>query len=209
MLEAAVGQAVAEREQRDAHVVPVALALVLRLVRAGVRVDHRHLPDRARPGERQLAAGRDVAEEQPGDGGAALGAGVPDVEDRGHVLGRPAQVDRSAVHAPAARPACRSRRRPAPARAGRPGSSSDEREACSPTWFCHSPDHHDGDVGSRGPGPPPAGARPRRRSPPGRPARCRRTPRRSRGTAAAAAVRRARAARRRRPRPGPGCRPGR
>ena len=38
--------------------------------------------------------GGDVPEEQVGDGRAALGAGIPDVEDRRDVLGGPAQVER-------------------------------------------------------------------------------------------------------------------
>ncbi len=61
-------------------------------------VDHRHLPDGPRPGEGQLSAGRDVAEQQVRHGRAALRPGVPDVEDRRHVLHRPAQVERASVH---------------------------------------------------------------------------------------------------------------
>ena len=136
---AAVAQAVPEREQRGARLVPVPPALVLRLVRAGVGVDHRHLPDGARPGERQLAAGRDVAEQQIGDRRAALGAGIPDVEDRRHVARRPSAGRAAARSSPAARPACRSRRPPAAVPAAGPGSSSDDRDAASPIMFCHSP----------------------------------------------------------------------
>ena len=61
-------------------------------------VDHRHLTDRPRPGEGQLAAGRDVTEQQVRHRRAALRAGVPDVEDRRHVLRGPAQVQRTPVH---------------------------------------------------------------------------------------------------------------
>ena len=98
VLEAAVAQAVPEGEQRRAVFVPVAAPLVLGVVRPGVRVDHRHLADGSRPGEGELAAGRDIAEEQVRDGLAAAAAGVPDVEDRRHVLGGPAQVERPTVH---------------------------------------------------------------------------------------------------------------
>ena len=52
--EPAVAEAVPEREQGGAGLVPVASPLVLRLVGAGVGVDDGHLPDGAGPAERQL-----------------------------------------------------------------------------------------------------------------------------------------------------------
>ena len=98
VLDPGVAEAVPEREQRGAFLVPVPPRLVLGLMGPGVGVDHRQLPDGPRPRERQLAAGRDVAEQQVRDRSAALRAGVPDVEDGRHVLGRPAQVEGSPVH---------------------------------------------------------------------------------------------------------------
>jgi len=89
---------VPEREQRRGRLVPVALVGLLRLERAVVVVDHRDLPDRAHPRERQLAAGHDVAEQGGRDGVPAPGAGIPDLEDRRDVLGGPAQVERASRH---------------------------------------------------------------------------------------------------------------
>jgi hypothetical protein len=98
VLELAVRQAVPEREQRRADLVPIAPVLMAGVVRDGVAVDHRDLADGAWPAERQLPAGRDVAEHQVGHSRAALGTEVPDVEDGRNVLRLPSQVERSTVH---------------------------------------------------------------------------------------------------------------
>ena len=88
----------------------------------------------------------------------------------------------------------------------RPGSSSDDREAPLADHVLPLADHHDRDVGAARRGRPPARARPRRRTPPGPPARCRRTCRTSTGRRAAPGARRARSSTRT-PRPrGAGCR---
>jgi hypothetical protein len=103
-----------------------------------VAVDHRHLPDGPRPGERQLPAGGHVAEQQVGDGRTALATGVPDVQDGRHVLGGPAQVQR--------RPFITSSTTGVPGRHDGlqqlellPGSSSWTARPLSPIMFCHSP----------------------------------------------------------------------
>ena len=103
------------------------------------RVDHRDLPDGPRPAERQLAAGRDVAEQQVGDRGAALacpGTRCPGSPARA----RPAQrrssgrpfITSSTTGVPVATTAWSSS-------SCRPGSSSEDRDAASPIMFCHSP----------------------------------------------------------------------
>src|SRR3982074_1031989 len=70
---------VPEWEQRRAGLVPVAAALVLRFMGTGLGIDDRNLSDRARPAERQLAAGYGSAEQQVSHRGTALSAGIPDI----------------------------------------------------------------------------------------------------------------------------------
>ena len=58
----------------------------------------RHLADRARERDRQLASGVHVAEQHVGDRVPGLGTWKPRLEDRRHVLGDPADRQRPAVH---------------------------------------------------------------------------------------------------------------
>ena len=173
-----------EAEQRRALLVPVAPVLVLGLVRGRVRVDQRHLPDRPRPREGQPPGRRDVAEQEVGDRGAALGPRVPDVEDRRHVLRRPAQVERTAVHHQQHDRRAGRRRRPAAARAAVPAAPArtvrPPRRSCSATRRRRPPRRP-----PHGRPRPRARAPARRRSRRGPPARCRRTCRTSTGRSAA------------------------
>ena len=113
------------------------------------------------------------------------------------MLGRPAQVERPAVHDQQHDRRARSPRRPAAARAGRPGSSSDDRDACFADHVLPLADHDHRDVGV-------AAARSTARSELGlvvealgvARARCRRTCRTSTGRAAGPGGPRARSRRR-------------
>ena len=127
--------------------------------------------------------GDDVAEQQLGDRGAALAARVPDVQDGRHVLGRPPQVQRPAVHARPRPPAFRWPPRPAAARAAaraaRATNATPPRRSCSAT-----PRPRPRPRRLPGPARPPGPARRRRRSLPDPAGRCRRTCRTSTGTSA-------------------------
>ena len=141
--EAGVAEAVAEREEgfpRDVQVLRRIAVIGLRRP-AGVQVVvvEGHLADGAREGDGQLAAGVHVAEEDVGDGVAPLGAGEPGLEDRGHVLGDPAD-GRAAGRSSARRPwACRSREPPSPGRAGGRAGRASCATPASPLMLDDSP----------------------------------------------------------------------
>src|SRR6266403_3926322 len=81
--ERGIAQAVTERIERRALLIPVALALLFRGLRGVVRVVDGDLPHIARPGDGQLAAGHRIAKEQIRNGVAALRSRIPRLEKRG------------------------------------------------------------------------------------------------------------------------------
>ena len=116
-------------------------------MRQVARVVERGVARVARERDRQLAPGVHVAEEHVGHGVAALRSRLPRLENRRHVLGRPA--DRSAVGRRSApgRPACRGRRSPAAAPPGGPEGRA--RSARPPRRSCRRLAHHgDHEVGA-------------------------------------------------------------
>src|SRR5712672_1122600 len=84
--ERGIAQAVAERIERRALLIPIALALLFRRLRSVVRVVDGDLPHIARPGDGQLAAGDRVAKEQIRYGVATLRSRIPSFENRWNVL---------------------------------------------------------------------------------------------------------------------------
>src|SRR3546814_5026661 len=80
--EARIAQAVAKRIRRLTGAIPVTLIGVAWIVREQMRIRHRRVCGIADPGQRQLAAGHCITEQQIGDRVAAFGARIPDVHDR-------------------------------------------------------------------------------------------------------------------------------
>eukprot|EP01022_Parablepharisma_sp_SALTPOND_P020757 TRINITY_DN385_c0_g5_i2.p1 TRINITY_DN385_c0_g5~~TRINITY_DN385_c0_g5_i2.p1 ORF type:complete len:1301 (+),score=540.87 TRINITY_DN385_c0_g5_i2:9683-13585(+) len=103
-LEVGIAQAIAEGIQRTIGLVEVLRGVVARLAfgkgtsHARMVVVAGDLAHRTREGQRQLARGIDVAEEDIGNRIAAFGAGVPGLQDSRGVLARPVQVQRTAIH---------------------------------------------------------------------------------------------------------------
>src|SRR5580700_9912380 len=92
-----IAKTVAERIQRSALLIPVALALIFRSLRGVVRIVDGELADIARPGDGKLAAEYGIAEEKIGDGVAALRAGIPGIQDGRDVFGCPLDIERAPV----------------------------------------------------------------------------------------------------------------